>query len=37
VNKTHSDSAGLGPATPITWHGRATASGVAGTSPAMTA
>jgi hypothetical protein len=29
--------AGLVPATPIMWHGRALLSGVAGTSPAMTA
>jgi hypothetical protein len=28
--------AGLVPATPIMWHGRASISGVAGTSPAMT-
>jgi hypothetical protein len=28
--------AGLGPATPIVWHGRAPVIGVAGTSPAMT-
>jgi hypothetical protein len=28
--------AGLVPATPIMWHGRAKVIGVAGTSPAMT-
>ncbi len=28
--------AGLDPAIPIIWHGRASLSGVAGTSPAMT-
>jgi hypothetical protein len=28
--------AGLVPATPIMWHGGASLSGVAGTSPAMT-
>ncbi len=28
--------AGLVPATPIMWHGRALLSGMAGTSPAMT-
>jgi hypothetical protein len=28
--------AGLVPATPIKWHGRASLSGVAGSSPAMT-